>query len=132
MSLVTGTTTFALAPASNESFFLETPTDRIELKASDNFFMRMDSFLDGTALTPQGEKGESMVREGLLNSQIAKGQTLFFFGGEVVPLAGTSHPVLAEDWDSWVYAQVQDGRAATTAALKASGFSSSAGGGRPH
>jgi len=88
MTLPTGTATFALQPAARESFFIQTATDKIEITSPDTYFARMDAYLDATAITPQGEKGESLVREDLPNLVIPRGQTVFFQGGEIVPQSG--------------------------------------------
>jgi hypothetical protein len=40
MSLVTGTATYLLEPVSHQSFFLETPTDQIEIRGPDTYFSR--------------------------------------------------------------------------------------------
>jgi hypothetical protein len=100
VALVSGTATFSLKPSSDESFFIETPTENIEITSPETFFARMDAYLDATAITPQGEKGESVVRRGSPSFQIAKGQTLFFQGGEVIQPPGSSHPI-PSDWIAW-------------------------------
>ncbi len=84
MTLPTGRATFSLQPAPSESFFVETPTDKIEVTAPDFFFTRLDAYLDATGLTPQGEKGEAMVRKGLPKLSIPKGRTLFFQQGQII------------------------------------------------
>jgi hypothetical protein len=124
MSLVTGTATFWLDPVKNQSFFVETPTDQVEISAPETYYSRMDSYLDGTAITPLGEKGATVTRNGLGKLQMFRGKTLYFRGGELIPQTATSHPATASDWDSWVAAQTQQEAAATVAALKASGLSS--------
>jgi hypothetical protein len=84
MTLATGSATFALQPASNETFFIETPTDAMQVPSPDTFFGRVDAYLDAAAITPQGQKGERVVRPGLQKYPIARGQTLFFQGGEII------------------------------------------------
>jgi hypothetical protein len=123
MSLVTGTATYSLEPVSHQSFFLETPTDQIEIRGPDTYFSRMDSYLDGTAITPQGDRGETMIRQGFPDLKMAKGQTLFFRQGQLVPQTAATPPILSDEWDSWVSSQVQQDAEATAAALKASGLS---------
>src|SRR5258708_1721000 len=92
MTLPTGTATFSLLPAASESFFIQTPTDKIEITSPDTCFARIDAYLDAIAITPQGEQGEKVVREDVPKLVIPKGQTMFFQGGEVVP---QSDPVQA-------------------------------------
>lgn len=122
ISLQTGTATFWLQPASDQSFFLETPTDAIEVHATDFYYSRMDSYLDGTAVTPRGEKGETLNRAGLTKLVMVKGKTLFFRGGELIPQTATNDGVAANEWDSWVDIRVGQAAVATAAALKASGL----------
>jgi hypothetical protein len=123
MSLVTGTATYSLEPVSKQSFFLETPTDQIEIRGPDTYFSRMDSYLDGTAITPQGDKGETMIRQGFPDLRMAKGQTLFFRQGQLIPQIAATPPNLSNEWDSWVSYQMRQDAEATAAALKASGLS---------
>jgi FecR protein len=86
MTLPTGTATFALQPAAAESFFIETPTDRIQVSPLETLFARIVAYLDATAITPQGEKGEAIIRNGSPKLVLPKGHTLFFRGGEVVQI----------------------------------------------
>jgi FecR protein len=123
MSLVTGSATFSLQPVSNQSFFIDTPTDKIEITAPDIFFARMDSYLDGTAITPQGDAGVRMVRRGRSLFPMAKGQTVFFQGGEVILLPAEIGSLLPSAWGSSISAHRQQ-LDATAAVLKASGLSS--------
>jgi hypothetical protein len=102
MSLPTGTASFALQPLTSESFFIETPTDKIEVSGPDTFFARMDAYLDATAITPQGEKGEAMVREGLPKLYIAKGETQFFQGGQSIQVAGPAQTASSENQTDWL------------------------------
>jgi hypothetical protein len=124
MALPSGTATFSLQPTAHESFFIETPTDKLEITSPDRIFARVDSYLDGTAITPQSEKGEDLVRRGSPKLHFAEGQTLFLRGGEEIELSGTSHSMVAIGWDSWVSARAQEKETKMTAALKASGLSS--------
>src|SRR4029077_7511906 len=104
-SLATGTATFWLQPGSDQSFILQSPTDEIEVHAKDFYFSRMDSYLARTARTPEGEKGETLDRGGLTKLQMAKGKTLFFRGGKLIPDSAISHAAAAAaEWDSWVEA----------------------------
>jgi hypothetical protein len=123
MSLVAGSATFSLQPVSNQSFFLDTPTNKIEISAPETFFARMDSYLDGTAITPQGDKGERVVRRGLPVLQITKGQTMFFQGGSVLWFPQENFLSFTVDWESAVSLNSSQIEAAS-AALKASGLAS--------
>jgi hypothetical protein len=105
VALVSGTATFSLKPSADESFFIETPTDNIEITSPETLFARMDAYLDGTAITAQGEKGESVVRRDLPNLKILKGHTIFFQGGEIIPPPGASRPVVSMDFQTWLSAR---------------------------
>lgn len=88
LSLATGTATFLLQSTAGASYFIETPTDRLSVIDPESFFARVDAFLDASAITPQGNQGETLHRRGLQDLKFAKGQTLLLRGGEVVQLAG--------------------------------------------
>jgi hypothetical protein len=122
ITLATGTATFALQLASNEALFIETPTTTLEVPSPDTFFGRVDAYLDATALTPQGARGEGLVRRGLPNHQIAKGQTLFLQGGEIIELAGQRQSGLPSGLDGVISAHLREIES-KSAALRASGFS---------
>jgi hypothetical protein len=124
MTLPTGTATFSLQPVAGESFFIETPTDKLTIASPDAFFARVDAYLDSTAINPQGEKGESVVLSGLPKLLIPKGLTVYFQGGEIVKL---SEPVEAgfygfySDQNVWLSINPQE-LYATATALENYGF----------
>ncbi|HEV2197096.1 MAG TPA: hypothetical protein VGR55_16045, partial [Candidatus Acidoferrum sp.] len=62
MSLATGTATFFLQSTADVSYFIETPTDHLSVTEPESFFARVDAFLDATAITPQGNQGETLRR----------------------------------------------------------------------
>lgn len=95
MTLATGTATFSLQPANEEFFFINTPTDQLELSPPETFFACVDAYLDATAITPQKEKGDRVVRRGVPPFQIQKGETVFFRGGEVVQIPNRKIDVAA-------------------------------------
>lgn len=84
MSLPTGTATFALQPALKESFFIETPTDRLEISPPETSFVRIDAYLDSTAITPQGEEGEPLVWPDGSRVQLRRGKAVFLRGGVII------------------------------------------------
>jgi hypothetical protein len=121
MTLPTGTATFALQPASGESFFIETPTDNIIVASPDIFFARMEAYLDATAITPEGEKGETLNRDGLPKLVFSKGHTLFFRGGEVVPNSDAAPVASSREQNDGLFLNLSDLQAIASA-LKASGL----------
>lgn len=114
MTLATGTITVFLQPQDSESFVLETPTGAVRfVKLVNPSFGRWDAYLDATAFTPQSEKGDDVIGEGFGSRHVAKDQTVYFQGGELIefrnsvappqsltpsitPLDSTSTPVPAE------------------------------------
>ena len=61
MALATGTATFSMQPTITESFFIDTPTAQLALSETEKFFVRIDAYLDGTAITAEGQKGQMVV-----------------------------------------------------------------------
>jgi hypothetical protein len=103
MTLPTGTATFALQPAAGETFYIETPTDNLTVASPDIFFARMDAYLDATALTPQGEKGETMASSDFPKLFIPKGRTLFFQQGESIQSRNSVQAALSQDQSDWLF-----------------------------
>ena len=121
MTLATGTATFDLRPVNKESFFIQTPMDGIEVAKPDAAYMRIDAYLDATAITPQGEMGERLVRGGRPRFQLEKGQTTFFCWGEIVGHPDSALPALPAGADQAIAASLRED-ATKIAALRATGF----------
>ncbi|HWZ99142.1 MAG TPA: FecR domain-containing protein [Candidatus Dormibacteraeota bacterium] len=134
--LVSGSATFSLSPVPKEEFIIETPSDRLHVLSPNMFYARVDAYLDGRGVTPQGEKGEALFRQGASALHYIKGQTLALSHGAIVPPSQpanpavstdqnlqTSHPTISPDWDSWVSERVAHKAQLTNAALKSSGLS---------
>ncbi|HEY1423033.1 MAG TPA: hypothetical protein VGF20_06240 [Candidatus Acidoferrum sp.] len=123
VTLATGTATFCVQLANNEKFFIDTPTEKLQLSAPEAFFARLDAYLDATGLTPQGEKGEAMIRSGRPTFQLGKGQTRFLRGGEIIefPEQEKISPPTAQA----IYSACLTSVAAKSAELQAAGISSS-------
>jgi hypothetical protein len=90
MTLPAGTATFSLQPVEGEDFFIQTPTDTLQISAPETFYSRVDAYLDATAITVQADKGETLKRINDANIQIAKGQTVFLQNGETIELPGAN------------------------------------------
>lgn len=85
MTMATGTLTVFLEPQDAESYVLETPTGAVTFVKSEHAaFDRFDSYLDATAFTPQGDKGDDVTFEGRDTRHVAKDQTVYFQGGELI------------------------------------------------
>ncbi|HEX8837331.1 MAG TPA: FecR family protein [Candidatus Acidoferrum sp.] len=85
MALATGRATFSMQPAIGEFFFIDTPTAQLELSETEKFFVRLDAYLDGTAITAEGQNGQPVVWRDGRHLQLLKGKTVFFQDGEVIP-----------------------------------------------
>ena len=84
MALATGTATFSMQPTITESFFIDTPTAQLALSETEKFFVRIDAYLDGTAITAEGQKAQMVVWRDGGQLQLLKGKTVFFQDGAVV------------------------------------------------
>jgi FecR-like protein len=124
LELVSGSVTTAIQTLPKEHFVIDTPTGQLRVSYPQNSFVRLDSYLDGSAFTPQGETGWDYFQNGSSKIHLVKGQTLTYDAG--LPLriddAGQSKP--ATDYDGWVSARVAARASVMSAALKASGLSS--------
>lgn len=95
MALAVGRATFSMQPALRESFFIDTPTARLELSETEKFFVRLDAYLDATAITAEGQKSEPVVWRDGRHLQLPKGKTVFFQDGAVIPPPARSTPAEA-------------------------------------
>lgn len=91
MSLATGTATFALQSGDKEFFLIDTPTNHLSLSPRETLFSRIDAYLDATAVSPQGEKGEDVSLSGAPAFQLKKGKTLVLVGGRFAHVLGGEH-----------------------------------------
>lgn len=89
MSLVSGTATFALQSGKGGYFFIDTPTNHLALSPLETLFSRVDAYLDATAVSPQGEKGEDVSLSGDSAFQLKKGKTLVLLGGRFARVLGS-------------------------------------------
>jgi hypothetical protein len=126
LALVTGTATFSLTPVPDAVFLfqLETPTDRFEVRYPKKSFLRLESYLDGVAITPQADKGEDVANDGFANIHLAKGQSVFLRGGMPVTPTSESHSISAAEWDQWVSERETKYRATLARAAQAAGVDS--------
>ncbi|HLW98050.1 MAG TPA: FecR family protein [Candidatus Acidoferrales bacterium] len=120
--LITGTATFSVDPAPKEKFTVETTTD--ELTFPKKSFLRVDSYMDATSVTPQNDKGDDVLRGALKTIHLDKGKTISTDQGEIIQLGGPQPSTGPADWDTWVSQRVQTREMDTAAALKASGLTS--------
>jgi hypothetical protein len=123
LELVSGTVTTGPAGTSNELFEIDSPTEQLQIKFREGSFVRLDSYLDGMALTPQSDAGWNFAI-GASTIRILQGHTLTLENGEPVRIDGAGQSKAPHDWDQWADARYRERSAVMQAALKASGFSS--------
>ena len=122
LDLGTGTATVKVLPIPNELFDITTPTDRLRFPSAS--FIRVDSYLDAMALTPQ-ENGSMNINQMAGGTvRMVKGRTIAYRNGIPIQLGGVDHSGTPADWDGWVAARVAQRETDTAAALKASGLTS--------
>jgi hypothetical protein len=120
--LITGTATFSVLPAPKEKFTVETTTD--ELTFPKKSFLRVDSYMDATSVTPQTDKGEDVLRGNFSKIHLDKGKSITTDHGDIIQLGGPAPSTGPAGWDTCVSQRVQQREADTAAALKASGLTS--------
>ncbi|MGH9715759.1 MAG: FecR domain-containing protein [Candidatus Acidiferrales bacterium] len=124
VELLSGTATFSIHPTVTERFGIDTPTDRLEVDYPEQAYIRVDSFLNGMAVTPEAQGGSGVQQTSGGPLRLKEGQTITYQSGRQV-ISDEPAPVTAPaDWDQWVNAQVERRQMETTAALAASGLSS--------
>jgi hypothetical protein len=117
LELITGTATFSMHAIAGERFQLATSTDRVVFPGTG--YMRVDSYLDAIALTPQ-VNGNMSATAGVV--KMVKGQPNYYRDGVSIQPGATDQSGTPADWDAWVDARVKQRDADTAAALKASGL----------
>lgn len=122
LELMSGTVTTGLECAPNELFAIDTPIGQLRIKYPESSFVRIDSYLNGMALTPQSETGWDLRVSDGARVHILRGQTLTYRDALPVRLSGPSKTL--NDWDIWADARYQARSLAMPAALKASGLPS--------
>jgi FecR protein len=124
LELVSGTVTTGLESVPKELFVIDTPTGQLQIKYPESSFVRLDSYLDGMAFTPQSDSGWDFALNSRSKTHILKGQTLTFEDGQPLRLDGAGLSKAPNDWDQWADARYQARSATMQAALKASGLAS--------
>ena len=114
VELVTGSASISYHPIPKEVFDLNTPSEQMQL--AEPVLVRIDSYLDGAAVTIHGDGWDKVALAHLgsiiSNQRVAPGQP------------ESDHSSTPADWDGWVSARVRERQADTAAALKASGLTS--------
>jgi hypothetical protein len=122
VGLLSGVATLNIrATIPGEMLILSTPTDTISLRAPDHSLLRVNSYVDAIALTPQGNMPTRILWP--TRAQLFVGpKTLTFHNGHMIVAATTPDPVASADWDAWVAKRVADRTAAMTTVMRAAGL----------
>lgn len=122
ISLVSGTATLHVQLTfPGEGFTLRTPTDGISFQYPGKTFVRVNSYIDAMALTPQEDL---TIRVASTPQRTAKGQTITLSHEHVMTPAATTAPDAFAEWDDWTAKRVAAWSTATTAAMKDAGLTS--------
>jgi len=122
LSLLAGTATLHLRPESGESFILKTPTDGVTTSFPGKAYLRITSYSDAIAITPQKDESYQLDAPGSAVQKSAKGQTQYFNNGlSIAPPAQSDETAFAA-WDAWVADRVKQRSAAMTAVMKDAGL----------
>ena len=122
VALLAGTLTLHIhAIIAGELFYLDTPARRIVVPYPNQYFERVNSYLDGMTVTPlkSSDSQQPETAEGLSRKQ----QTTIYSPLERVTEA-ENHPEAFADFDNWVENRVAERSDAMDAMMKASGLTS--------
>jgi FecR-like protein len=122
MMLVSGTATLDVRPAfAGEWFILKTPVGRVSVRYPNVNYLRVNSYLDAMALTPQEDAN---LHVGVKETKSLKGQTTIYDRtGQVVPAMAATMGSFTE-WDGWVANRIAARDKAMSAAMKDAGLAS--------
>ncbi len=119
--LVNGTATVDVQPLPSGVFELEVPdSTRLTITPPEAAFLRVDSYVDGMAVTPQRDTAATNDEGGSV--QLHGGQTILYQGTSA-PLANSSAPTPPDEFDQRVQSRAALRQSDLAAALKASGLS---------
>jgi len=122
LTLVSGTATVNAAPTfPGEWFVLRTPTDSISIQYPHASFLRINSYLDAMAITPQRD---ITINHGSEPQSATKGQTITYRDGHRIEPGGPSTPDAFADWDRWTAERVTARDQAMAAVMKDAGLTS--------
>jgi hypothetical protein len=120
MVLMTGVATLHLRPAMpGEQYVLRTETDSVRIPYGSHSDVRVNSYTDAIAVTPQSftevHLGDAQPVSGMI------GKTFTYSNGAFVPTAASPTNNFA-DWDQWVAARVAARNTAMHAVMKEAGL----------
>lgn len=120
MQLVSGTATIDAHPLPNGEILVETPSsNHISVTYPQTDFLRVDSYVDGMAVTPQQDTSTKDAAG--TESRVRAGQTVTYTETSV-KFADASQIKPPNEWDQWVQSRRALRQTDMQAALKASGL----------
>ena len=120
VTLVSGTATLNVRPVfPGESFILRTPTGNISFRYPDNNFIRVNSYLDGMALTPQED---ATIHQGATTQRTVKGQTTTYSHDGHIMTESTSTSNEFAEWDEWTAKRIAARDLAMSSTMKEAGL----------
>jgi len=121
VALLAGAATVDARPyVAGELFLLKTPTDDLTVRYPFRLNARVNSYLDGTAITPQSSVGLRLPQT--TPDLIAQGQTLTLRQGHRIEAVDNTAPGAFAAWDQWVTNRLTERTAAINDVMKASGL----------
>jgi len=122
MTLLSGTATLHVHPVTGGFFALKTPTDGLTTSYPAKAYLRVTSYSDAVAITPQKDESYQLDGATASNQTFSKGQTEYYSGGRAIPPPAAGNAVDLSSWDAWVSSRVNARATAMNAAMKASGL----------
>jgi len=122
MTLFSGTVTLHVRPEAGESFALKTPTDGLTVAYPNKAYLRVTSYTDAIAITPQKDESYHLDAASPPDRKGTQCQTEYYNEGVVVTTPAENDGVNYVAWDSWVAGEVTSHSAAMAAVMKASGL----------
>ena len=120
MTLVSGTGTIHVKPETlGESFVFRTPTDMLTIRYPEKATMRVSSYLDAMAVTPQAHAELLLGPETLRPNE---GQTITFRNGRRISSETPAPSSDLAEWDAWTADRIAARTAAMQATMKEAGL----------
>jgi len=121
VALLTGTASMHIHPyVAGEMFILKTPTDTLTARYPGIQNLRVDSYLDGIAITALDNGVLTVPATGKV--QLHKSQSIYFHDGHTIELADAKSPETFAAFDEWVADRFSQRNAAVSELLKLSGL----------
>jgi hypothetical protein len=121
VALLTGTVSMHIRPfVPGEMFILKTPTDTLTTRYPGVENLRVDSYLDGIAITALEKGVLAGPATGIV--RLSKSQSVYYHDGHTIELADAKAPESFAAFDEWVSDRFSQRNAADSELLKASGL----------